>query len=85
MIAPDCSAVNPYWMPMLSSGRQAKPLAGLRPSCVAICSKLVQRMPFGFVVGLYRAATGIAVGHASSAFVRLANARCQKRHELNVP
>jgi hypothetical protein len=37
---------------MLSSGRHAKPFAGLRPSCVAICSKLVQRIPFGFVTGL---------------------------------
>jgi hypothetical protein len=34
---------------------------------------------------LYSADTGTALGQASSAFVRLANARCQNWHELNVP
>ena len=51
VIAPVCSAASPYWSPMLSSGRQAKPFAGLRPGCVAICSKLVHLIPFGFVTG----------------------------------
>ena len=85
VIAPLWSAVSPYWRPTLSSGRQAKPFAGLRPSCVAICSKLVHLIPPGFVTGWYRADTGTAVGQASSAFVRLAKARCQNRHELKVP
>ena len=69
---------------MLSRGRQTNPFAGLRPSWFAICSADVQRIPVGFVVGLYRALTGTADGHASSAFVRLANARCQFWHDPNV-
>ena len=62
VIAPLWTAVSPYWRPMLSSGRQAKPFAGLRPSCVAICSKLVHLIPPGFVTGLYLADDGHSGG-----------------------
>ena len=69
---------------MLSSGRQAKPFAGLRPSCVAICSKLVHLIPSWVRRRAVPRRHGHSRGQASSAFVRLANARCQNWHELNV-
>src|SRR5215471_4096315 len=75
VIAPDFSAVSPYWRPMLSSAVRTNPVFGSRPSWLTICSVDWHLTPFGFVVGFQRTATGIDESQLSVAVARLANDR----------
>jgi hypothetical protein len=45
LIWPAFSTLRPYWMPTLSSGLRAKPVAGSRPYTFTVWSKTVQRTP----------------------------------------
>src|SRR6478752_9379499 len=80
VIAPDFSAVRPYWTPTLSSVVGTNPVRRLRPNWLTNCSVAAHLTPSGLVVGFLTASAGMAALQLWVAVARLANVASHDRH-----